>query len=275
MSSIVIWPDKQERTLFRSSSEGGARQIPAGRDLTIESPLIAGRLHYWVPELLRDCSGHVSFGFTEPNPWQRLGVGILQYEHEEEGLSCRVDVEAKQDEVAVQISIRNRGDRAWKGANVNPCLQLWDAPDLGRDNDMARTYVVHGGRIKSLQEINPDAGSLSIKTFYSLKGMPPEASWARAQPPGRKVSKEAVDCGLIMTASRDGSVTAGTGWRPPVHFVFNNTDRAFQCIHAVPFLGDIAAGQERNVRGRIYILAGSPQDCFARYQADFAQGDMG
>ena len=46
-----------------------------------------------------------------------------------------------------------------------------------------------------------------------------------------------------------------------------------KCFHADPYFGPLTtAGEERRLKGRLYVMRGTPQDALDRYRSDFQSG---
>ena len=82
------------------------------------------------------------------------------------------------------------------------------------------------------------------------------AWWVNAQ--------QTFDTPLIAVASKDGRHTAGLWFEQAVWASCNvGDDRA--CFHLFPLFGSIAPGESASVRGGFYLLAGTPDDLYRRW----------
>lgn len=72
---------------------------------------------------------------------------------------------------------------------------------------------------------------------------------------------------LVMVQSADGTHTSALGFEQS-HGIFSSCGN--RCYHADPHFGfNLAPGEERTVRGRLYMMKGTPEEAMARFQADF------
>jgi hypothetical protein len=268
MATVRIYPDEQEVVLKRSAPPSGpsvapgpadVRIVPGGRDLTIEVAWLAGqRFHYWLPENV------AGVAFHEHDPWSgEEPEGALCYESAHEGVAVRVRAQGGRDELAVELHATNTSSGPWLNHWLNCCLGLWDASDFGGDKAMARTFAVHEGRLKPLREVNPWAGSASLKTFYPLAGVPHTAYWD-FQSETRKLCPQRVDEGFIIVVGARSGAAVGLGWDRPAQCVFNNTDDAFQCIHAAPLLERVEPGQTFSAAGIVCFERSGAEACLRR-----------
>ncbi len=233
------------------------------RDLAIEVPWIGGnRFHYWVPESIAGTA------IYEHEPWSTAKQGdALSYPYHDDHLTFQVLAIPSEDELAIQITLQNTSAQIWTNRFINCCFGLWDAPEFGGDKTMQRTFVVQRGELRPLCEINPWAGADSLKTFYPTRGHQAHPYWQQ-QSSIRKLCTETVDEGLMTTSSVDGRSTVAVAFAPPVLCVFNNTDDAFQCIHAMPLIECLEPGKQLTAIGKVYFDRGGSQACWERYKND-------
>jgi hypothetical protein len=77
--------------------------------------------------------------------------------------------------------------------------------------------------------------------------------------------------GLIGVFSGDESLVFATAWEP-YQELFQGVAR---CVHADFRLGGLAAGEKKQIRGKIYVVPGDIPRLLARYQADFPEHATG
>lgn len=270
---LIIYPDQKEVALKRSAPPSSPnhsvpgpqdqRLIPPRRDLTIEVPWLPGNLfHYWLPESIAGTPVY------EHESWKGVGPsGTLGYQYRDGDKSFQVRASPGDDELSVVIELANLSKERWGDRFVNCCLGLWDAPSFGEDKAMKRTWVIRDGVLELLCQINPWAGAKSLKTFYPMPGCESHPYWHQ-QTVIRKTCPKPVDEGIIMTTSADGHSTVAVTFAPPVLCVFNNTDSAFQCIHALSLIRDLEPGDRLIMMGKVYFDRGGPEACWRRYKSD-------
>ena len=77
------------------------------------------------------------------------------------------------------------------------------------------------------------------------------------------------DCALepfIATVARDGQMAVAFVAESGL-FLFNNCE--YSCIHVNPDFGDLAPGQQKQLRGKLYFIQGGLDEAYQRYQEDF------
>jgi hypothetical protein len=77
---------------------------------------------------------------------------------------------------------------------------------------------------------------------------------------------------FVVTVSRNQQwLVSPISLSGPSRFLFHN--REYSCIHCDPASGGVASGAATQVKQRIYLLKGTPQDLAARVRADLAHMD--
>ena len=70
-----------------------------------------------------------------------------------------------------------------------------------------------------------------------------------------------------MVQSVDGTRTAAFGFERS-HSIYSSPGN--RCFHADPFFGpDLQPGEQRKIRGRLYLMEGTPAEALERFRKDF------
>ena len=72
--------------------------------------------------------------------------------------------------------------------------------------------------------------------------------------------------GLILRESMDGAWVSGMAWND---FLSVQAHNPWQCMHLAPRVGPLKPGETRSIRGKIYLLNGTKDDCLRLYHNDF------
>ena len=70
----------------------------------------------------------------------------------------------------------------------------------------------------------------------------------------------------MIRESTDGKWVTGIAWE---RFVSVQGHNPWQCMHLSINVGPLPRGDERKVRGKIYLFQGSKEDLLSRYREDF------
>ena len=182
----------------------------------------------------RTSEGWWRHGFTKPGVMRMEGV-----------------FEEIRDGVRLVLAIENLSDRDYRGVHATVCLRFPTAPDF-YDLERERTFYVSGGQVRTFAEARLSGPENGACIFYGpLPEYPPDVSF-------------------IGIESKDGSHTAATWWQGAVG-AGGNCHAATHCIHSNPGFGDIPSGRTVTREGRLYMMPGTREDAWARYQKDRAE----
>ena len=71
-----------------------------------------------------------------------------------------------------------------------------------------------------------------------------------------------------MRESVDGQWTMGIAWES---FLSSQGHNPWLCMHMGVNIGPLKQGETRQVRGKMYLIKGAKEDCYALYRKDFSQ----
>ena len=72
--------------------------------------------------------------------------------------------------------------------------------------------------------------------------------------------------GLLVRESEDKRWTMGIAWES---FISAQGHNPWKCMHLSIRVGPLKKGQKKTIRGRIYLLQGSKEDCLKKFKRDF------
>jgi len=175
------------------------------------------------------------------------------------GFSMRLA--AREDFLDIHLSVRNHMRQPMQNADWAFCAVGFESPSIA-DSEDARTYLFDGERLRALGSI---AGrDVRIYKVSGAHGFIPVGH--RALPVGPVEAKASV----VIIGAADGSHSVALG--------FEQSDSIYgdakgnKCFHADPYFGPVInTGEERKLRGRLYMIKGDAQEAFRRYQQDFGR----
>lgn len=169
-------------------------------------------------------------------------------------------LEAGPGEVRFDITLRNRGkdpvDLEW----FEPCIRVDRFTGLTQSNYNARCFIFTEGGIAWL-----DGLPQTLDALYrgGQVYVPPGIHTNDVNP--RPISVVVPANGLMGSISADGQWLMATAW--------NRTQHLFQgvavCIHSDPHLGGLGPGEQKRLKGRLYLLPNDPELLVKRYRKDF------
>ena len=73
--------------------------------------------------------------------------------------------------------------------------------------------------------------------------------------------------GLLVRESEDRKWTMGIAWES---FISAQGHNPWRCTHLSIRVGPLKKGEKKTIRGRIYLLNGSKEDCLKHFEKDFS-----
>jgi hypothetical protein len=183
------------------------------------------------------------------------------------------------DSVLLEYTAKNISKAPLKRVQLHPCLPTAGAPEFYPGS----AAQASGGR--AAQQGVKDVRELWSRLFLWRDGkrFPFDASshakaekhlaYVRVGAPTTNWSwwvnaKEEFDLPLVALASKDGAKTLALGFET-ANWASSNAGDPRACFHLFPWIGDLAPGESRSVRGRLYLIAGSPDAARERFLKDF------
>ncbi len=173
--------------------------------------------------------------------------------------SFRLRLSCQPDHLDIELTVRNDLQGAMGPIDWHFCAIGFDCPLLG-DPELERTFLFDGERLRALRELS-GAPACEIYSVAGSDGFVPAIH--RSHPRGSVEARASV----VVLESDGGRYAAALGFTQAYN-IFSNPRN--MCFHADPYFGTLARrGDERRMKGRLYLIEGSADDAFGRYCSDF------
>ena len=203
--------------------------------------------------------------------WETLPDGGLGYTwHKEDWVHVRAEMRPGADFIDMNLTVKNLSEKTWNEVFAFNCL----SPDAGeadapsfRTPQSRGTFIVTEGGLTKIGEIPPHNGpNPKLHFIFTRETIDlPRCYYESLQ----NSHDTPVTESFIATVSQDGERVIAMGCKQAL-FLFQNDQ--FTCIHASPFFGDMAPGEERSIRQRAYFMQASLEEVHDRYRREFGVG---
>lgn len=185
--------------------------------------------------------------------------------------SLKVNIRVVDDGAEIKMTITNNSDHNWPEiAAIVPCL----SPEYERHNIPVNTNFLDE-KHKKTYYINSEGFELlkmrEIHFNYDLKQKVINRSEDKAGYFAQFSNKwptsndDAVE-GLMLRESADGNWVTGIAWE---NYLSAQGHNPRKCMHLSPCVGPLKKGETITIRGKIYLLRGSREECLKHYNKDF------
>jgi hypothetical protein len=165
---------------------------------------------------------------------------------------------AREDSVDIDLTARNDTPQVMENLDWAFCAVALESPSLA-DSEATRTYLFDGKGLRTLAEI---AGrDVNLYKVSGAHGFIPVGH--RALPVAPVEAKASV----VILEGLGGSHSAALGFEQADHIY--GEAKGNKCFHADPYFGSLKSGQERSLRGKLYLIKGNAEEALRRYQKDF------
>jgi hypothetical protein len=220
-----------------------------------------------------DLSDHFISFVTEQTSAASDGRRIELRSRLDDGVVIDHVLTAGDGEVDLRLDVHNPTDRASDLEYPAACLPTAEftgtSRELGSEEFLAKCFITTGNGIRRLTELDePIAADPQPFPDVVLRGQRWVSSLTRGE--GELMNAEEVSSiepasGLIGCFSADESLIAAVAWEP-----FHSLDQAaLGCVHSHPWVGGVAPGESKTLRGKIYVVSSIPE-LLARHSRDFA-----
>jgi hypothetical protein len=175
---------------------------------------------------------------------------------------------------ALALEVENMTDYDWpEQAAIVPCFNPGDPEKPERRNvqflDRERTHTYFYGKhgLELIAEEYPRAIHFSHSAWPYLTARDP-AGAKREFVFSEKWPTSCRDAyrGLMIRESQNGLWVMGVAWDS---FLSAQGHNPWDCMHLSIRVGPLKRGEKKNLRGRLYLFAGSKEDCLRCYERDF------
>lgn len=185
-----------------------------------------------------------------------------------DGVVVEHTVTARADEVDFQLRAFNPGKERSEAHWAQACVRLGDFTGFNSgnrelDDYLGKCFIFLGGKLVRLNDVRPWAK----EARYIPGQVWPAPGVARTDVNPRPLSSLTPDNGLIGAFSTDEKLIFATAWEP-YQELFQGVAR---CLHSDFRLAGLKAGERRDVRGKIYLVANDLPLLLRRYANDFPE----
>ncbi len=186
----------------------------------------------------------------------------------------RLDLKSAIDGVDMLLTIQNTSNHDWPEiAAIIPCLNpgpnphnypdnIFQRNKLFLDTDSTYTYFIGQEGITLLNNRNIHFNQLFRQNIEKLRQdsiiFKFDNKW--------KTSTANAYKGLIIRESIDGKWVTGIAWED---FISSQGHNPWLCMHLSIRVGPLKPGEKKEIRGKIYLLKGTKEDCYQKYLKDF------
>ncbi len=176
-------------------------------------------------------------------------------------------ISADVDEVTFKLTIKNQGSEKIDVLWAQPCIRVGEFTGRGlkwykEDHYLDACFIFLDGKLMTLDETPRESDG-----FYTPGQVYAVASINRDNLNPRPVSSATPSNGLIGCYSADESMLLATAWQP--------YQELFQgiatCIHSDFRIGGLKPGQDKTIRGKIYIMENDIEELLRRYHSEFGK----
>ena len=186
----------------------------------------------------------------------------------EDGVTVDHTIKAGADEVTFELVARNPGDRRSEVHWAQPCARL--SAFTGHDEKTAGSATDY--LPKCFIFVEGTLTRLPFEPWATQARYVPGQVWRPRHVPAADVNPRPVSAvtpsnGLIGCYSADEKLIFATAWEP-YQELFQGVAR---CLHSDFRIGGLAAGEEKRIRGKVYVVANDPGALLTRYERDFPE----
>jgi hypothetical protein len=188
----------------------------------------------------------------------------------------KMKIDAKPDGVTMTLNVTNTTDYNWPDiASIIPCFNPGDPKKVQEQNpvflDTEHQHTYFLGR----DGLDLIKGRYPREIHFNHEYRPAIMNWKKERDDGAFVFTEKwptsdrdAYAGLLLRESDDGQWIMAIAWES---FLSAQGHNPWNCMHLSVRVGPLKRGQSRMIRGRIYLLKGSKEDCLVRFKKDFAK----
>jgi hypothetical protein len=172
--------------------------------------------------------------------------------------SFGLKLSAGSDCIELLFKIKNSSPRPVGPIDWAFCVVTLECGSI-RDPKHDRTFIFDGERLRTFSELKLDGNTTLI----------PIAGGNEFVPRGHEIlprSSVIARASTVITEAPDKKHAIALGFEQSYNS-YGCTGN--MCIHADPFFGTLAPGEEKQLRGKLYFVRGNAMDALGRYLADF------
>lgn len=169
-------------------------------------------------------------------------------------------ITAREDEVEFRVLARNKGEAAADVQWFQPCMRVDRFTGLKQTNYYEKSFIFTANGLQLLSALprNEEAiyhgGQVYVPAGIPLEDVNP-----------RPISTVRPVNGLIGCFSADGRQILAMAWDQPQELF----QGVIVCLHNDPRIGGLKPGEERSLRGKVYLAPNFVDGLLDRYRRDF------
>lgn len=198
--------------------------------------------------------------------WRRMSAGGWLTTARQPGLGAyTIRLSSQADGIEMDWRVQNLSKQEWTYVAATPHIAFTDAPDF-RDPAQQRTFLRMDGAWVPIDRTDRSDGRTATQ-WYIVRGHRASRMMGSRPHPNNAwgLSQSHPDDGLVAVVSHDRAWIVGEAFADTQYICLN----APVCVHPAGFFGNLAPGQARRLRGKIYFLHGSLADLLAHFHRDF------
>ena len=188
----------------------------------------------------------------------------------------KMKVRAAENGAALTLEITNNSGHDWPEiAAIIPCfnpgnpVKLQEQNSIFLDEEHKHTYFL------GVDGLDLIKGKYPREIHFNHKYRPAIMAWKKERKDGKFVFSEKwptsvrdAHAGLLVRESEDKKWTMGIAWES---FISAQGHNPWKCMHLSTRVGPLKKGEKKTIRGRIYLLKGTKEDCLKQFRKDFSK----
>ncbi len=179
-----------------------------------------------------------------------------------DGVRVRHTITARHDEVDFRVVARNPTETPSQAHWAQPCMRVDTFTGSDQQGYSAKSFVFLAG---GLQRMPTQPWATRARYTPGQVWAPKNVDRADVNP--RPLNALPPDNGLIGCFSADGKMILATAWEP-YQELFQDV---IVCLHADFRIGGLEPGEEKQIRGKIYVVPNDVKALLSRYERDFPE----
>jgi len=182
-----------------------------------------------------------------------------------DGVVVRHQIDAGEDAITFDVVAKNPTGKESEAAWAQPCVRVGPFTgnqDRAGEEYLSKCFIFLDGKMAMMPTARwAKVGLYTPGQVWAAKGV------SREDVNPRPLSADVPSNGLIGCYSADGKTIFATAWEP-YQELFQGVA---SCLHSDFRIGGVKAGEEKHIRGKIYILPADVEGLVKRYRGDFPE----
>ena len=200
---------------------------------------------------------HIPFQWKEPQDDRSLSADCLVPGKGKFSLALT----AREDYLDITLGLRNDLSAGMGEVDWAFCIVGMESPSFS-DPARDRTCLFDGNRLRTFGELRRDPKMELFNVSPGRGFVPAGHKMLPINPVEAKAS-------VVIVESPDRRHVAALGFERA--YAIYGDARGNKCFHADPYFGPFTkTGEQRTIRGKLYLMDGTPEAAFNRFQRDFS-----